>query len=264
MNNCQKIMVTSCKGGVGKSTVSANLGIRLAYDGFKTLIIDCDFGVRSLDLIMGLEDRVVFDIVDVIMRDIPIESAAVRDPRSDNLFFVAAPYNYNDELTCEVFSAAIDKIAESMELDYIIIDTPGDTGIPFRLAASASDMALIVSTYQPISIRAAERTAILLSELGVDSRRLIINCFDPDSKGIDALPGLTEIIDKTSIRLLGIIPYDEQLAAKQADGLDVFTIKKSDAAQSFVNIVGRLNGKNIPVFTGFRNLNRIKTLKKIQ
>lgn len=81
MGNCKVIMVTSCKGGVGKSTVSANLGIRLALDGWRTLIIDCDFGVRSLDLIMGLEDEVVFDITDIILHGISPEKALIRDSR---------------------------------------------------------------------------------------------------------------------------------------------------------------------------------------
>ena len=92
MNTTKIVMVTSCKGGVGKSTVAANLGIRLACDGWRTLIIDCDFGVRSLDLIMGLEDEVIFDITDVILRGIAPDKASIRDRRSENLFFCSAPY----------------------------------------------------------------------------------------------------------------------------------------------------------------------------
>ena len=180
MGNCKVIMVTSCKGGVGKSTVSANLGIRLALDGWRTLIIDCDFGVRSLDLIMGLEDEVVFDITDIILHGISPEKALIRDSRSENLFFCSAPYSYNNELEPEPFRTAVRDIGGKMNLDYIIIDTPGDTGSPFRLAASAADTALVVSTYQPASIRAAERTGILLNELGVQSKYLIINCFSAD------------------------------------------------------------------------------------
>lgn len=125
MGNCKVIMVTSCKGGVGKSTVSANLGIRLALDGWRTLIIDCDFGVRSLDLIMGLEDEVVFDITDIILHGISPEKALIRDSRSENLFFCSAPYSYNNELEPEPFRTAVRDIGGKMNLDYIIIDTPG-------------------------------------------------------------------------------------------------------------------------------------------
>ena len=264
MNNCKIIMVTSCKGGVGKSTVSANLGIRLACDGWRTLIIDCDFGVRSLDLIMGLEDEVVFDITDVILRGISPEKALIRDGRSPNLFFCSAPYSYNNELEPETFRDAVHRIGKEMNLDYIVIDTPGDTGSPFRLAAAAADQALVVSTYQPASIRAAERTGILLSEEGVESRKLIINCFNADGIEFGTQPGLLEVIDKTCIQLLGIIPYDAHLAEQQARGKDVFSLSKSNAAAAFYNIAKRVTGRNVPLFTGFRKIKRNALLKRIR
>ena len=264
MNNCKVIMVTSCKGGVGKSTVSANLGIRLALDGWRTLIIDCDFGVRSLDLIMGLEDEVVFDITDVILHGIAPQKALINDSRSENLFFCSAPYSYDNNLVPETFKEAIKRIGSEMELDYIIIDTPGDTGCPFRLAAAAADTALVVSTYQPASIRAAERTGILLNESGVSSKFLIINCFDADGIEYGVQPGLLEVIDKTCLRLVGIIPYDGELGEKQACGEDVFTLKDSNAAAAFINISKRLTGKSIPLFTGFRKIKRTALLKRIQ
>lgn len=257
-------MITSCKGGVGKSTIAANLGIRLAFDGFRTLLIDCDFGVRSLDLIMGLEDEVVFDIIDVMLRDVPPSKAVIKDSRSENLFFCAAPYNYSNELDPETFRKGVEKMAEELEVEYIIIDTPGDTGIPFHLAAAAADSAIVVSTYQPISIRAAERTGILLNDEGIEDTKLVINCFNPDSKEYSSLPSLTEIIDKTAIRLVGIVPYEAALVESQSRGEDVFSLKKSDAAQAFGNIAGRLVGKNIPLFTGFRNIKREPLLKKIR
>lgn len=264
MGNCKVIMVTSCKGGVGKSTVSANLGIRLALDGWRTLIIDCDFGVRSLDLIMGLEDEVVFDITDIILHGISPEKALIRDSRSENLFFCSAPYSYNNELEPEPFRTAVRDIGGKMNLDYIIIDTPGDTGSPFRLAASAADTALVVSTYQPASIRAAERTGILLNELGVQSKYLIINCFSADGIEFGIRPSILEVIDKTCLQLIGIIPYDAALGEQQAKGEDVFTLHRSNAASAFVNISKRLTGKSIPLFTGFRKIRRNALLRRIQ
>ena len=151
-----------------------------------------------------------------------------------------------------------------MELDYIIIDTPGDTGSPFRLAAAAADQALVVSTYQPASIRAAERTGILLSEEGVESRKLIINCFNADGIEFGVQPGLLEVIDKTCIQLLGIIPYDARLAEQQAKGQDVFTLPRANAAAAFANIAKRVTGRSIPLFTGFRKIKRASLLKRIQ
>lgn len=264
MNNTRIIMVTSCKGGVGKSTVSANLGIRLAMDGFRTLIVDCDFGVRSLDLIMGLEDEVIFDITDIILRGISPEKALIKDRRSENLYFCAAPYSYETELDHTVFRNTLRAISADMNFDYIIVDTPGDTGSPFKLAAAAADTALVVSTYQPASIRAAERTGILLEECGVKDRKLIINCFKTDGKEFDGQPGLLEVIDKTCIQLLGIIPYEVQIVQTQSLGKDVFTIPSSNAAQAISNIAVRLSGRTVPLFASFKKVKREKLIRKIQ
>ena len=264
MNSTRIIMVTSCKGGVGKSTVSANLGIRLALDGWRTLIIDCDFGVRSLDLIMGLEDRVIFDITDIILHGIAPEKAIIKDDRSDNLYFCAAPYDYDTDLDHDAFRDALRRIGDVMGFDYIIIDTPGDTGSPLKLAAAASDGALVVSTYQPASIRAAERTGMLLEEAGVKDRKLIINCFHDSGKEFEGQPGLLEVIDKTSIQLIGIIPYDVRLSDRQAEGEDVFSIPSCNAAEAFRNIAIRLTGRTVPLFTGFKKIKRADLIKKIQ
>jgi septum site-determining protein MinD len=213
---------------------------------------------------MGLEDEVVFDITDVILRGIAPDKALIRDSRSENLFFCAAPYSYNNELEPHAFRDAVRRIGEEMKLDYIIIDTPGDTGSPFRLAAAASDQALVVSTYQPASIRAAERTGILLSEEGVASRKLIINCFDADSVEFGIQPGLLEVIDKTCIQLLGIIPYDARLAEQQSKGQDVFTLTKANAAIAFANIAKRVSGRSVPLFTDFKKIKRDSLLKRIR
>ena len=264
MNGTRIIMVTSCKGGVGKSTVSANLGIKLALNGWRTLIIDCDFGVRSLDLIMGLEDEVIFDITDIILRGISPEKALIRDSRSENLYFCAAPYSYETELDHDSFRSTLRDIGQRMSFDYIIVDTPGDTGSPFKLAASAADMALVVSTYQPASIRAAERTGILLEECGVTDRRLIINCFHTQGKEFDGQPGLLEVIDKTCIQLLGIIPFEDRLVDAQSQGQDIFTIPSSNAAAAISSIALRITGKTVPLFTDFKKVKRTELIKKIQ
>lgn len=263
-SRCNIIMVTSCKGGVGKSTVAANLGIRFAYDGHKTLVLDCDFGVRSLDLIMGLEDNVIYDISDIVLRGVAPEKAIINDKRSENLFFCAAPYSNVEDIEKQQFKDTIEKINEKMKFDYIIIDTPGDIGLPFSLASAVSGTALVVSTYQPASLRAAERTGMMLSENGVEERKLIINCFEADAIQVGINPGLIDVIDRTCIQLVGMIPYDAELAAYQSRGEDVFLINKSNSAVAFSNIANRLYGRNVPLFSGFRRTKRDALLKKIQ
>lgn len=257
-------MVTSCKGGVGKSTVSANLGTKLALDGFRTLVLDCDFGVRSLDLIMGMENEIIYDISDIILHSIPCEKAIIKDKDIPDLHFCAAPYSYNNDIDEQQFKEAIQNMADSLDFDYIIIDTPGEMGDPIRFAAAVSQLALIISTYQPASLRAAERTGMILQEMGVESRNLIINCFDSEAVITSGQPGILEIIDKTCIQLIGIIPYDSSLAEYQAKGESVFKAKASNAAAAFSNLSGRISGRNIPLFTGFKKIKRQALLKKIQ
>lgn len=264
MKSHRVIMVSSCKGGVGKSTIAANLGIQLAYNGYKTLIIDCDFGVRSLDLIMGLENFVIYDIVDVITKDISPDKAIVQDKRSVNLYFCSAPYEYRENVEPDKFSEVIDKIGEEMEFDYIIIDTPGDLGAPVRLAAAASDMALIVSSYQPSSIRAAERTSMLLDELGVEDRRLIINFFDTKKTKDTDIPNIIDIIDKTCVRLIGVVPNESLVARLQSQGEDIVNYRGSNAAIAIKNIADRIEGHNVPLFTDFKKVKRTSLLKKSQ
>ena len=258
------IMVTSCKGGVGKSTVAANLGVKFAYLGYKTLVLDCDFGVRSLDLIMGLESDIIYDISDVLLRDIPAEKAIIRDPRSENLYFCAAPYQPCEEIDTDRFAETIRAVGEEQSFDFILIDTPGDIGAPFHLAAAAATEALVVSTYQPASIRAAERTGMLLEELGVTTRKLIVNCFDTASPVPADQPGLLELIDKVCIQLIAVIPYDARLTQSQARGEDVSRLRRSNVTIAFDHLACRLLGHNIPLFTGFRRPGRRTLMKRIR
>lgn len=264
MSICKIIMVTSCKGGVGKSTVAANLGTKLASLGRRTLVLDCDFGVRSLDLIMGMENDIIYDISDVILRSIPFEKAMVQDKKVDELYFCAAPYTYNNDISEQQFKDTVLDIADNAGFEYMIIDTPGELGDPIKFAASVSQLALIISTYQPASLRAAERTGMILQEMGVDTRKLIVNCFEAANAGTAVQPGILDIIDKTCIQLIGIIPYDTALAEYQARGESVFGAKASNSAVAFGNIADRICGHNVPLFSGFYKTKRRKLLKKIQ
>ena len=217
MRNCKIILITSCKGGVGKSTITANLGYYLATAGHRTLLIDCDFGNRCLDLILGCEDEMLYNICDVCSGKIDMADAAVTDRRSSNLLAVAAPYVDAEGCGAEtpdkdLFCAKLRAAGESMQLDYILIDTPGALGAPLELAASAADMGLIVTTHHPTAIRAADNTASALAALGVSDTRMIINCFDDSAviSGNRASP--VEMIDRAMLPLIGVIPYDAAFA----------------------------------------------------
>ena len=162
--------MTSLKGGVGKSTVTANLGYSLALRGKQTLVIDCDFNIRNLDLIMGLEDRVVYDFGDAVRGSVKAEKAVIRDPRSEYLSMCAAPYTDFQIPSEQAFSAVIDELSSSGRYDFIVIDTPGDSGTVMKLAVGCSDVAIIVTTHNPASLRAAERTGALVQSFGDKAR----------------------------------------------------------------------------------------------
>lgn len=260
MKKCNVIMITSCKGGVGKSTVSANLALALAQKGKRVMLFDFDFGMRCLDLITGHENDIVYDISDVLNNGIDLERAAIKDKRAENLWLVAAPADYKTEVDDNALKELIDKAKETFELDFIFLDTPGDIGRQFELAASNSDTAIIVANHQITSIRAAEKTAEILLNFGVENRRLIINKFDTQNVS-SFLNGerynLIDIIDRTLIQLLGVIPFDYILETSQEKGVLIDGLK-GDIKSAFENIALRLDGDSVPLFTNFKKKRKLK------
>ncbi|MBE6574508.1 MAG: hypothetical protein E7652_09000 [Ruminococcaceae bacterium] len=256
MSECNVIMVTSCKGGVGKTTVAANLGMVLALMGKKTLLVDCDFGMRCLDLVMGLEDQCMYDLCDVIVRRVSYDKAIIRDERSQNLFFLAAPYKYEGDITQKSFEKFIKSVAPALDLEYIIIDTHGGMGDEVKLGAAVCDLALIIATHQSASLRAAEQTNSYLTELGVKKTRLIINCFEKQSVIKSELPGIIDIIDRTYVKLIGIIPSDPLFILAQRKGILIDSFRKSDTVMAFRNIALRVMGETVPLMEDFKRRNR--------
>lgn len=256
MEDCKIIMLTSCKGGVGKSTVTANLAATLADMGKKTLMLDCDFGMRCLDIIAGLEDTALYDITDLISGKADFEKAVIHDERSENLYFLAAPYRYDGSVNKENFKKIIDELIKRFELDYLLIDTHAGMNDGTELAAAVANSALVIATHQIASIRAAEQTAIMLSEAGISDMRLIINCFDENSVKRGRLPGVIETIDRTTVRLIGIIPYSTDVIVAQRRGLLVTQFISGNLGIAFENIAKRLGGENLPLMHGFRRADR--------
>lgn len=267
MERTKIILVTSCKGGVGKSTITANLGLALARSGHRTLLVDCDFGNRCLDLILGSENEMIYDISDVCEGRAEINEAAVTDRRSSNLLSIAAPYLAPEQHDFsvpdrEVFRSKLFAAGESMNLDYILIDTPGALGAPLELAASAADRALIVSTHHPTALRAADGTASALSSLGITECSMIINSFDPDSVLHGNRAGVIEMIDRAALGIIGVIPYDPVFAIGGEHGELVYQLKCRNVIAAFNNIAARLSGETVPLFTGFKGIKRKKLLKR--
>jgi septum site-determining protein MinD len=253
-------MITSFKGGVGKSTAAANLAFALASNGKKTLLIDCDFRMRSLDIMLGFEDEIINDAYDVMSGRTDLDKAVIRDKRSENLFFLPAPFNCQTGMDSRAFGLMLKEAEKRYFLDYIVFDTPGSSGQEFSVVSEHSDMALIIATHFFPSIRAAECTGTELETLGVSDTRLIIIMIDMSGRFADRTPSVLDVIDKTNIRLAGIIPYDSGMVFMQDRGELIDVAQSRNISKAFFNICKRLEGKNVPLFTGFKGINRKKLL----
>ena len=267
-------IVTSCKGGIGKSTVAANLAAVLAFEGHRTLLIDCDFSNRSLDLILGCEDSVVYDISDLVVGRAAPDRVILEDDRCDELFFIPAPLAGSEMFGADAFSSAVERAADSVNAEFVIIDTPGAADGVLPVIAPAADGALIVASHQPTSIRGAEKMGYILDRLGVDEQYLIINMFDAAAVLAGERSGINELIDKTHIKLLGIVPVSAVLAAEQERGRLAVDgkpdkrdhanrkVKKGcrEAAAAFREIAARLSDERVPLLSGMSKKKRRKLL----
>ena len=261
MKKTSVIMITSCKGGVGKSTVCANLGAALAMLGRKVLLIDLDFGMRCLDLICGFEDSALYDITDIISRGVEPRKAIVESAASPGLMFCAAPYSNDAELTEEAFAEGFERITEELSPDYILLDTHGGISRETSLAAGVSDKAYIVASHQVTTVRAAEKTDSFLAAEGLTDTRLIINRFDRRAVRKGELPGIIDIIDRSKVRLIGVIPDEPKAASYQEKGILCDHISDCNFKKAFRNVAARTEGASIPLLDGFRRFPRKIILK---
>ena len=241
---CEVIVVASGKGGTGKTTVCAGLAAALAKNGKKVLIMDCDSGMRGVDMVLGISDRLVYDISDVISGDCEYTEALYRIDGDLELYSIAAPLNADDEVSPSLIKGFVDKIRD--DFDYILIDSPAGTGSGFVAAATGADRALVVINPEPISIRGCKNITARLNELGVTDRRLIINRFDRDRFfKMGLYKDLDEVIDEAGIRLIGLIPEDIRIIALSQRG--ALTGNWSQTAVIFDTIVKRLEGMDVPI-----------------
>ena len=216
--------------------------------------------MRSLDILLGLEDEIVHDAGDVLAGRITLDKAVMSYSKNPDLLFLPAPFGYRDSVDASLFAEMIEEAKEKYSLDYIILDTPGNSGDEFLAAAGCSDLAYIVANHSFPSIRAAECTGRELESLGVSDKKLIINMFDMSGKDSNKKPSVVEIIDKTCLMLVGIVPYDQRIMLMQDRGELLESAKESNIAKAFVNICHRTEGKSIPLFTSFRGINRRRLL----
>ncbi len=263
INTAKITLITSCKGGVGKSTVAANLAMALARRGKLVLLCDCDFDMRCLDLVLGVENEIMYDIYDAAKGRAALSRVLLQDERCDSLYFAAAPFRGGHDITAEEFKKVLTDALNFKPFDYILLDTPGSLGVPAVLDSGMTDSAIIVASHQPSSIRAAGQTGDYLLRRRVPEQRLLINSFDLASAIGGTRPGINEIIDKSFIQLCGIVPYETEMMLAAENGRLACQLKSSNAAIAFDNIACRLDGKYVPLFYGFRGMQVKRQLKRL-
>ena len=248
------IVVTSGKGGVGKTTTSAAISMGLAVRGYRTAVVDFDVGLRNLDLIMGCERRVVYDLINVIHNEAKLHQALIKDKRVDNLYILPASQTRDkDALTKEGIEEVLNRMAE--EFDYIICDSPAGIELGAHLAMYFADRAIVVTNPEVSSVRDSDRVLGLLSsktrraENGDDpvKEHLLVTRYSPNRVEAGEMLALKDIQDILSIDLLGVIPESEAVLRASNMGSPVILDTNSNAGAAYKDAVDRLLGTPTPL-----------------
>ncbi len=247
--NARAIVVTSGKGGVGKTTTTANVGAALAHLGLKVCVIDTDVGLRNLDVVMGLEGRVVFDLIDVFEGRCRLKQALIRDKRVDTLYLLAASQTKDKSALSE--SRMIETVRLLLEeegFDRVIIDSPAGIESGFQTAASAADGALVVVNPEVSSVRDADRIIGLLEAREIGEVRLIINRLRPEMVRRGDMLEVEDVLDILGVKLIGIVPEDERILVSTNVGSPAALDESghNTAGLAFRNIARRIRGDDVP------------------
>ncbi len=239
------IVVTSGKGGVGKSTISCNISYQLANQGFKVCLIDADFGLKNLDVMLGLENRVVFDLKDVIMNRCSLQQVLIKDKRKNDLYLLPACKSMSfDELNIDYMIEMMDYLKD--EFDYIIIDSPAGVEKGFIYATGLAKEAILVVTLDIISLRDADRVIGILLKNGITDIKMIINKYNEEDIRKGRSVSLKEAYDILSIPLLGLVFDDHAVLESNNRGIPLSHENNNEIALCFKRIVQRLEGEPVP------------------
>lgn len=240
------IVITSGKGGVGKTTTTANIGAALADKGHKVLLIDTDIGLRNLDVVMGLENRIVYDLIDVIEGRCRVSQALIKDKRCQNLVLLpAAQIRDKNDVNTDQMKELIYSLKESF--DYILIDCPAGIEQGFKNAIAAADEAIVVTTPEVSATRDADRIIGLLEAAGIKNPRLVINRLRIDMVKDKNMLGVEDILEILAVKLLGVVPDDENVVISTNKGEPLVYKGDSLAAKAFKNIASRIEGVEVPL-----------------
>lgn len=239
------ITITSGKGGVGKTTATANLGVALALSGQRVVVVDSDIGLRNLDVVMGLENRIVYDIVDVTEGHCRLRQALIRDKRVEELYLMpAAQTRDKTAVSPEDMVQLCDQMRE--DFDFVLIDSPAGIEQGFRNAIAPADKVLIVTTPEVAAVRDADRIIGLIEAEEKGPASLIINRLKPEMVRYGNMLTTEDVIEILAIDLIGIVPEDKAIIVSINKGMPIVLDDRAPAGLAFRNIAQRLLGETVP------------------
>ena len=240
------ITITSGKGGVGKTTTTANLSAALARLGQKVVAVDADIGLRNLDLVMGLENRIQFDSLDVAANRCTLQQALVRDQRADFLFLLPAAQTRDK---ADLNPAQMKTICEKLTAvaDFVLIDSPAGIEHGFQTAIAAADRVLIVTTSDVSALRDADKVIYLLERDWQKQPGLVINRYNERLVNAGEMRGIDDVLDILAIDLMGVVPEDEMLMLSTDRGTPAVFDKRVEVGRAYQNIAQRIMGQNVPL-----------------
>ncbi|MPQ42491.1 septum site-determining protein MinD [Clostridium tarantellae] len=240
------IVVTSGKGGVGKTTTTANIGTALATEGKKVVVVDGDTGLRNLDVLMGLENRIVYTIIDVIENRCRTKQALIKDKRYPNLCLLpTAQTKDKNDISPQQMLRLVNELKQ--EFDYVIIDCPAGIEQGFENAIVGADRAIVVVNPEITSVRDADRVIGKLDAKGLENHQVIINRLNYEMTKRGDMLDISDIIETLSVKLLGVVPDDRCITVSTNKGEPIVLDDKAVAGKAFRNIAKRIMGEEVPI-----------------
>lgn len=238
------IVITSGKGGVGKTTTTANLGTALAALGKKVVVVDGDTGLRNLDVLMGLENRIVYTIIDVIENRCRLKQALIKDKRYPNLCLLpTAQTKDKDDISTHDMLNVVNTLKE--EFDYVLIDSPAGIEQGFENSVVGADKAIVVVNPEITSVRDADRVIGKLDAKGLEDHAVIVNRLNYEMTKKGDMLDVSDIIETLSVKLLGVVPDDRGITVSTNKGEPIVLDQESKSGQAFKNIAKRIMGEEV-------------------